>query len=52
VIGGSQAKIGSYPWQAMLVLQRTSESEAFFCGASIIAERWILTAAHCFLAAP
>ncbi|GMT05776.1 hypothetical protein PENTCL1PPCAC_27950, partial [Pristionchus entomophagus] len=36
------APLGKWPWQ---VYVRTPGS---FCGGTIIAERWILTAAHCF----
>ncbi|CAK8680068.1 unnamed protein product [Clavelina lepadiformis] len=51
IIGGNEARNGSWPWQAMLV---DSFSGSSFCGASIIDQRFILTAAHCveFLSGP
>ena len=38
IVGGVEAVPGSYPWQVRLNMG---------CGASILGDRWILTAAHC-----
>ncbi|KAK4872916.1 hypothetical protein RN001_014945 [Aquatica leii] len=41
ILGGSNASVGEYPHQVSLRL------DSHFCGGSIIAINWILTAAHC-----
>ncbi|XP_037803284.1 venom serine protease 34-like [Penaeus monodon] len=45
IVGGVTANANEYPWQVGLV-QAASPSEVF-CGGSVIAHQWILTAAHC-----
>ena len=42
VVGGGPAPDGAYPWMTALV-----EGDFQFCGASLIAPGWVLTAAHC-----
>ncbi|XP_037544049.1 serine protease 27-like [Nematolebias whitei] len=42
IIGGQNAPVGSWPWQAVFKLYGS-----FFCGGSLITNQWVLTAAHC-----
>jgi len=43
VVNGDQAELGSHPWAVSL----ERDSGAYFCGGSIISNRYIVTAAHC-----
>ena len=43
IIGGTNATAGDYPWIVSL-----RDGSGHFCGASLIAPQWVLSAAHCY----
>lgn len=47
ITGGRQASLESWPWIAQLRL-RNQEPFGFRCAATLFADRWLLSAAHCF----
>ncbi|XP_011157636.1 modular serine protease-like [Solenopsis invicta] len=47
VVGGIRPNITEFPWHATLYRDEPSEPKKFFCGASIVQENVLITAAHC-----
>ncbi|XP_076437168.1 uncharacterized protein LOC143276510 [Babylonia areolata] len=47
IVGGSEARRGSFPWMVMLVMDTDTQNGTFYCGGSIL-DRWtVITAGHC-----
>ncbi|XP_012661149.1 serine protease 41 [Otolemur garnettii] len=44
VVGGVETVRGRWPWQALVQVP-----QGYFCGASLLSRRWVLSAAHCFI---
>lgn len=42
IVGGVEAEVLHYPWLAVMMY-----SGRFYCGAALISDRYVLTAAHC-----
>ena len=48
IVGGEVAKPAEFPWQVGFRWQSDYARTNLFCGGSLIAEKWVLSAAHCF----
>ncbi|XP_077498807.1 brain-specific serine protease 4-like isoform X2 [Amblyomma americanum] len=47
IVGGTEASLDRWPWIAQLRMPR-EEPNGYKCTATLIAPRWLVTAAHCF----
>lgn len=44
IVGGTEAPQGAWPWQAQL---RDTSWDEQYCGGTLVAPQWLVTAAHC-----
>jgi len=48
IVNGERATVGEHPWQVALFYDLEDPYGSHFCGGSLIDDRWVISAAHCF----
>jgi len=49
IVGGQETEVNEYPWMSALAY---AETGSFFCGGTLIGDRWVVTASHCLFRNP
>lgn len=44
IVGGQEAGMGDWPWQALL---QSARGKTQFCGGTLVDRQWVMTASHC-----
>ncbi|NXJ71748.1 ST14 protein, partial [Rostratula benghalensis] len=45
IVGGQNSEVGEWPWQVSLHVK----GQGHICGATLVSQTWLVSAAHCFL---
>src|SRR5579863_8452349 len=48
IVGGQVTSQDEWPWQVALYMRVRDGRKLFICGGSLVAPKWVLSAAHCF----
>ncbi|XP_076806383.1 chymotrypsin-like protease CTRL-1 isoform X2 [Clavelina lepadiformis] len=47
IVGGSDSVQGQWPWQALILIEKSHTEGFYLCGGSLIHASWVLTATYC-----